>query len=904
MIRKVRSKVASSLSKIDEAEDFNYISWLKKPSNEQYSIDPIETRLTNVEDIILDFVLPEFSKVDLNLDEPLVTNELKDVDFKRVRSNTVFFMIPKPGEQGVLRSEVELVHQSYSARIIEFLLSNPHQIKVKVKFDSTPPQQLECRIDTPGIYDFLPNEIPRVYNIDLLEFDEFISSSKKKSLFGSLIDSAQKAFSGKPDLPTLPKLKKILKIKIPPIGNYKVTDQKIDIAEFVSPRVSKAYPILLAKLKNYYAHFQIPKPDSFLFYTPHEHKVLSEDKENVSGRQVSSKLKEQLAFILSSIKKVDWEKTAQLHLQLRQYEETAARFLVENDFALLQDEFGLDIEKEIIGALKILFGNGLINSAVIITPARKIGNTELAKHLNVEIGWSDKLKRYCPELSVAVIKGDIDERTSLWNNSKSINIADTEDILNDYHLKILDDSRLHRYDCIVLDEANMILQSKEKGKKFISSIAPKILWATSSVLDKNLRRELNSWLDETVRIDKILIRNKESIREDSPAFIINEVWFEADEDQKKEFETCLTDCRKDLKRVLESGNPLRLMANIFTFVHRLNQVGNFASGKSRSPKTDLLLEQLMNIKANGKKALIISQYERQGLKKIEDLLIKYGIKHILAPGGLSVQEMKQTIASFNSKKDYVAFVSDAKTSRLKFTDIDVSYVIRFDQWWNPISGWELEDMFTTRGEEDIYKESINIYNYFSMGTVDQKVKELFLKNDLLNRNIFELMQPKLYEELITVDEWLQIFGMPAGEKSKSEQTPASAAGIIKSMPEESFRKILTRFFTLLGYSHLDIIELPNSNSFNIVGKAQRNSRVFSLVARVFNEEKVDKKTLENILSEIASSGNNKFFFISKGSLPVVSQDLKRRNVSLLDCNSLSKFLIRLGITPANEGTAA
>jgi len=59
--------------------------------------------------------------------------------------------------------------------------------------------------------------------------------------------------------------------------------------------------------------------------------------------------------------------------------------------------------------------------------------------------------------------------------------------------------------------------------------------------------------------------------------------------------------------------------------------------------------------------------------------------------------------------------------------------------------------------EEVFKESINLCHYYSTGTLDQKVRELLLEGDLLNRNVFELMQPKLYEELISIDEWLKIF---------------------------------------------------------------------------------------------------------------------------------------------------
>ncbi|HEY6435766.1 MAG TPA: restriction endonuclease, partial [Ignavibacteriaceae bacterium] len=337
-------------------------------------------------------------------------------------------------------------------------------------------------------------------------------------------------------------------------------------------------------------------------------------------------------------------------------------------------------------------------------------------------------------------------------------------------------------------------------------------------------------------------------------------------------------------------------ANIFTLYHKLNQIANFASTKSKSPKSDLLFHHLGMIKENGKKVLILSQYEKLGIKKIDELLNNEGIKHIIAPNALSVEDMQKAISMFQSQSDIVAFVSDAKISRLKFSNFVVPYLIKFDQWWNPISNWELEDLFVKDGDESL-KEIINICNYYSSESLDQRIRELLLETDLLNKNIFELMQPKIYEELVLVDEWLRVFGMPVTSESKNEQTPEVVQNVLKKITIDTFRKILSKLFSVLGYSEVDIFELPNSNSFNMVGKSQRNNRAFFLNARVFVESKIDKKTIENILSETSKSNHDKIFIITRESFPEISIDKLRENVTMLDGLALSKLLIRVGILP-------
>lgn len=895
MIRKVRSKVASTISKIEEADDFNFSNWLKRPLVNQHPIDSISSRLAGIPDLNLDFIIPENSVHEYDFIEPNVTDELKNCNFPRVRSNAIFFMIPSSIDEGVKYPVVELRSLNFSTRHFKFLFSAAVAQKIKVQFEHSTPVEYNCTLDVPAIYNYLENMVPEIFNIDLLEFEDLITSAKKIKVNSIKLDSFQKVKIGKSALPSLPKLKKIYKVKVPSIGNYKTNQKEISLPSFTQPNISESTSIQLSKVKNWFAKFQIPKTDDFLLYSSKYEKSSVGDAEKAKKNGVNENLKEQLKLILSSVKKVDWEKISFLQIKLREYEEAGARFLVENDYALLQDELGIDSEKEVVAALKVMFGHRLIKSALIISSKNNMGNADFSKRLNIEMGWSDKISKYCPELSCAVMDGMTDERAGKWNKSYAINIVDIDTIINDFEFKILDNKRLSMFDCIVLEDAHLILSKNEKGKELISSLKPQILWATSPVLDKNLFTELNNWLNPSIRIEKSQIRSKESLSENSPKFILNEVWFEADDDQLGEFKVTMVDCKKELRRVLESGNPLRFTANIFTQLHRLNQVGNFAPGKSKSPKTELLLKQIQTIRDNGKKALILSQYDRLGTKKIAELFKENRIEHIFVPGSASAEELKKAISSFESQKGMVAFISDTKPSKLKFSDLNIPYVIRFDQWWNPINNWEVEDMFTSRGEDSTFKESVNIFNYYSLGTVDQRVRELLFTNGLLNKNVFELMHAKLFEELISVDEWLKIFEVPANEEDNAQLLLETIQENIKKITHDNFRRIITKFFSRLGYDNLEVIDMPNSNSFNIVGKAKRNNRLFRLVVRVISEGKLSKQSLEEFLQETSVSSNDKVFIITKGKLPDVSENILRENVTLVDGLLLSKYLLRLGI---------
>lgn len=890
----VRSKVASKISKIKEADDFNFAHWLKKPLHQEHPVEQITSYLANVEDIQLTFEPPDFSEFQFDIVEPDVTDELKNCEFKKIKSNAIFFMIALPLEKGIVCSDVELKHKSFSSKAYKFLPTYPKIKEQKVKFDLTPPKDVDFKIGVTTSDNYLSNVATEVIQIDLLDIQALISEAKKVKVQNIGLDKFKKTKIEKMSLPVVPASKKIYKIKIPSIGNYKISEQKIPISVFEIPTVGESSLTQLLKVKTWFASFKMPATEPQLFYRSPQAKGTGGAKSAVPD--IPQYLKEQLSMILSNIRKVDWEKYGRKLTKLEEYEEESTKFLVESDYALLQDEFGIDIQKETVAALKLLFTNRVIKSALIITDRTVIGNPNFAKHLNIQIGWSDKVKKICPELALQIIQGNNDERADLWNKTKQIVIADIETALSDHRLKILENKNLNKFDCIILDSIEKILAQEDSRGEFLAAVQPKMLWSTSSILDKDFKNELNSLLDPSVRIEKSQIRSKESLAASLPRFMINEFWCDADENQIGEFKTSMTECKKDLRRVLESGNPLRFYANIFTIFHKLNQIGNFASNKSNSPKGELLLRHLSSIKNNGKKVLILSQYEKLGIKKIAEICNNNGIKNILAPNALSAEDMQKAIITFQSQNDIVAFISDAKINRLKFTDFNIPYIIRFDQWWNPISNWELEDIFIKEGEK-VPSESINLCNYYSSGTLDQRLRELLIETDLLNKNLFELMQPKYYEELIAVDDWLRVFGMPVSGEEKPDQSPENVQTLLKKTPLDSFRKLLTRLFTVLGFSNVDILELPNSNSFNLIGKSQRNGREFFCNAHVITESKINKKTVENIVADAPTSNTDKIFVITREEFPEIKPDKMKENVTLIDGLALSKLLIRAGILP-------
>ncbi len=892
MLRSVRKKIASSISQVEEVEDFYFGSWLKIPSSEKIELGVIKSSLKDTSQVTYDINKPVLTKLSFGSLPAEVLPELKEYFFTKIRSNAVFFMMHTVINKGVEIEEIE-PKPVYSAKNFPFLITIPQSKDIRVKFNIWDPVEYKSKMDVPEIFDYLSEMVPEVYNVDLLNFNEFVKKTHKIDISEIDISSLSKIKIEKITAGEIKKPKKIIKVRIPSVNKFKSSLSELTFNSFDPPEVYTTASIAFQNINYWSAQVRFTEINQCKYYDTKD-ELLKKDQSKLEGLKEPQNVKEILKLILKNVQKVEWDNRKDLHIKLLPYEETGAKFLVENDFALLQDEFGLEKKREILAALKFLFGNRVIRSALIVCPQGSIGNIQLSENCNTEIGWLDKLKKYCPELPVQLIRGDNDERASLWNKSTLVYMVEYQTLINDFHLQILDEKKLKQIDCVVLDEAQNLIAKSEKSSDIFKAVKPKILWAASSFTKDSLKEELNKILGPDAQIETVKIRKKESVAKEAPRFLWHEEWIAPDDDQKKEFKESLVGCQKDLRRVLESGNPFRFQANIFTLLHRLKQVSNFAPGNSTSPKTDLLLQQVLTIKENGKKVIILSQYDRLGTKKIEKLFEQNKINYIIIPGGLAADEVKKSILMFKNKPNIVALITDAKISKLSFKEFNVPYLIRFDQWWNPISNWELEDIFIS-DDPEIQNSTTSIYNYFLLESIDQRIKELLHSKGLLDKNIYELMQPKVFDELVEIDEWLKIFKMPASEEPKDGITPEKVLRLLNTSTLSFFRTTLSKLFFKLGYTNVDIFDLPNSSSFNIAGESNRNDRSFFLFVRVYLEGNVSRKAVKEIVMESADSENSRVFIITKGKFQDGCENELKDNVTLLDGITLSRYLIDLGV---------
>ncbi|UCH64959.1 MAG: hypothetical protein JSW63_10125 [Ignavibacterium sp.] len=900
MIRNVRKKLAASISEITSEEDFLYNTWLRAVPNKEISVGSIAASMFDTSKIVLSIEEPFATEHFAALNNSTVYPEDETHLFEKTGTNPVFFALLYVPSKIITHKEFDPAPVGDTAINIDFLLPQLAQKDIAVKFKMLKPTGYMFKFKDPEIKDYLANLQTKIHTIELLNLDELLADYNVASIQSINVKSFGKLKVKKLKVDKIRKTPKLYKLNVPSIGKFKTKISSMKIQALGSIKISKTVNLVISEPSIASGKYGINSPASAKYYD-----VTDPDLANESGKKIKAfaepqKTKDVIKLLLKNSYKVDWGKRKDFSIALTKSEEANSKFLAENDRALLSKELGMGKIKESLAALRFLFLNKVIQSSLIIVPNETFGIERDENHYHLSKGWIKQLRQYCPEFTYSVITGNDDERLNAWNKSAFIYVTDYNTAIKDFHLKILEGGRLAKIDCVVMDEVQNIFNEDVERGELLKSIGSKIFWALSSIIDDHLVEQINSELSSRIVLEKRKVQKYSEVLDERSGLKYKEYWLEQDEHQQVEYKETISDCRKELRKVLESENPLRFQSNIFTLLHKLYQVENFAHGHDESPKSKLLLQHLEIFKRNGKKVIIISQYDRQGTKKIERLLDVFKISYTTAPASLSADEMQKTIKIFKEKESITAFLTNAKEVRLNFGDYVVPYIIKFDTWWNPTLIWQLTDLFKI-DDDELHKKNINVFSYKMLNSVDAEVKSILTRKHMFEKNIVSVIPTNTMNELISVDEWLEIFEMDIEDPAAKAQASYEEILVkLKSLTIADYRATLSKFFFAIGYTNLDILADLNSASFDISGEGKAGNKTVQLFARIVLEKTITAEKVNEIITNTLQAMNSNTFIITRGDFEEGCEKYARENVTLISQEKLAMYLVNLNLVPHSQ----
>ena len=435
---------------------------------------------------------------------------------------------------------------------------------------------------------------------------------------------------------------------------------------------------------------------------------------------------------------------------LRPYQKTGLswmNFLQDMNMAgCLADDMGLGKTIQVLALLqkRKYLKKRTSKTSCIVVPKTIISN------------WNSEAAKFAPNLNVCIYEGV--DRKSLRENFSNFDI-----IILTYGVLRRDVMELRKFhfDYVILDEAQAIKNESSLSAKsayllksnhrlamtgtpvenHLGELFSIFKFLLPNVFRKKIAsyKNLNTIDDATELILKglrpfILRRTKEEVLTELPEKTESVLYCEMPTKQKNEYEKIKAYYKTHLSEKIQLQGINKSKIQILEALTRLRQVachpGLLDPKKSAhdSGKTDALIEQLETIQAEGKRALVFSQFTSM-LSIVKSKLDKNSIAYSYLDG--STRKREQVISEFKNNPQISIFLISLKAGGVGLNLTEANYCFILDPWWNPA----VENQAIDRAYRIGQKNKVTAYKLISKNTVEEKIVELQNKKKNLIKNV-------------------------------------------------------------------------------------------------------------------------------------------------------------------------
>lgn len=445
--------------------------------------------------------------------------------------------------------------------------------------------------------------------------------------------------------------------------------------------------------------------------------------------------------------------------------------------ACLADDMGLG---KSIQALSLFLERKPLQKspALLICPTSVIGN------------WQREAQRFAPGLSVLVHHGAA--RTK--NERFADEIKDYDLVLASYALAYRDEKLLHpiEWDGLVLDEAQNIKNSEAKQSSSIRRLKAGYKLALTGTPVENHVGDLFSLMQflnpghlgspadfkrrfqipiqkrgdaSAGRLLKKLtapfllrrLKTDKSIIADLPEKLEMKVYCKLTKEQARLYDQVV---RQQFAQIGQQKGIAR-RGSILATLLKLKQVCNHPSQllrddgeiAGRSGKLLRLEEMLEEVRENGEKALVFSQFAEMG-----DLLQKHLHAKFKEPihflyGGTKREQRDHMVETFNGPDGPSIFVLSLKAGGTGLNLTAATHVFHFDRWWNPA----VENQATDRAYRIGQTRQVEVHKMLTMGTLEERIDLMLEQKQQLAEKIVDGAETWLTE--MSNDELRELFAL-------------------------------------------------------------------------------------------------------------------------------------------------
>ena len=406
--------------------------------------------------------------------------------------------------------------------------------------------------------------------------------------------------------------------------------------------------------------------------------------------------------------------------------------------ACLADDMGLGKTLQVIALLLERAKDG---ASLVIAPASVCGN------------WRGEIARFAPTLRCVMAW---DEKA---DSMEEVHAAGSGDVvIAGYGLLVSRERQFaaRKWNGVVLDEAQAIKNESSKRAMAAKRLEAKFrvvatgtpvenrlseLWSISDFLNPGLlgpsgdfARRFTADGRATPALKRlvspfILRRVKRDVLDDLPEKTEITIRVELGDDERAGYETCR---RMALDALAQggAGNRISILAEL-TRLRRYCCHPSLVMGEAGrvSAKMDSLAELLGNLRDNGHRALVFSQFT-DCLAIVRKMADARGWTHCYLDGQTPAAERARLVDAFQrGEGDFFLISLKAGGTGLNLTA--ANYVILLDPWWNPA----VENQAADRAHRIGQKNPVTVYRLIAADTVEERVLELHREKKALAEDV-------------------------------------------------------------------------------------------------------------------------------------------------------------------------
>ena len=358
---------------------------------------------------------------------------------------------------------------------------------------------------------------------------------------------------------------------------------------------------------------------------------------------------------------------------------------------LLADEMGLGKTIQAIGALRLLFRDRAIESALIVVPTGLV------------LQWRAQLRDWAPELRLATASGSRDDRIMAWRRDADVTICSYETLRGDRYLPAPYGPARRTWGVLVADEAQRFKNAHTDLAAAMRAIPRVRAWALTGTPVENRPDDAITLIDflEPRLYDRSALmpslraalaklqlrRRRAEVLPDLPpktAFMI-------DLDLAPLQREAYGRAEHEGQVWLRSLGARITIAHVLELMLRLKQLCNACPETGQSSKLADLADRIPRVIDDGTKALVFSQFVAApfGVDQIATTLAAHN--PVVLKGGMSAPARDRALNEFASDPDRRVMILSLRAGGVGLNLTAASTVFHFDRWWNPAVEAQAED---------------------------------------------------------------------------------------------------------------------------------------------------------------------------------------------------------------------